>query len=110
MFSNLYQSTQIQACPPCPREATVKKVICLNGMPVVEGVELARDETEYFYQPATNETFGGGPFGVLDPFEKKYIMLGQSTMPDSGEGNAFPWIKLLNDYYRSTNGTTNGDK
>ena len=63
------------------------KVGCLNGMPKVEEVAIAEDETVYFYQPATNETFGGGPRGVLDPFERKYMRLEKSAIQNSGEGN-----------------------
>jgi len=41
----------------------------------------------FYYEPSTNETFGGGvPLDVRDPYEVKQVKLGPSAIPNSGEG------------------------
>ena len=68
------------------RWASLEAVRCEHGIPVVKKVKLALEETVYFYQPMTNETFGGGPMGKLDPYERKNLEIRQSEIPNSGEG------------------------
>ena len=46
-------------------------------------------KTEFFSQPTTNSTYGGGPMGVLDPFERKNMELSQSAIPESGQGKYY---------------------
>ena len=41
---------------------------------------------EYYYQPPTNESFGAGPHGVVDPYERKFVRVAESSIPESGEG------------------------
>jgi hypothetical protein len=33
----------------------------------------------FYYDPPTNETFGSGPPGIRDPFERKWLELVSST-------------------------------
>ncbi len=39
----------------------------------------------FYYEPPTNKSFGAGPHGVLDPYEKKWCKVGESTI-GAGEG------------------------
>ena len=41
---------------------------------------------EFYYQAPTNESFGAGPYGVSDPYERKSVQVAESTIPESGEG------------------------
>jgi hypothetical protein len=41
---------------------------------------------EFYYDPPTNVSFGAGPPGVMDPYERKSVKLTQSNIPNSGEG------------------------
>jgi hypothetical protein len=41
---------------------------------------------EFYYQAPTNESFGAGPPGVVDPYERKSVRIAQSSIPKSGEG------------------------
>jgi hypothetical protein len=41
---------------------------------------------EFYYEAPTNESFGAGPYGVIDPYERKGVHITQSTIPESGEG------------------------
>ena len=41
---------------------------------------------EFYYDPPTIASFGAGPPGVIDPYERKSVRLTQSSIPDSGEG------------------------
>ena len=53
---------------------------------------------EFYYQPPTNESFGAGPPGVVDPFERKSVRIAKSSVPESGEGvfavRDFPEVKV----------------
>ena len=77
------------------REASLKAIKCVNGLPIVDKVQLADDNTVYFYQPITNETFGGGPMAKLDPYERKHLELRQSQIPNSGEGKFMQFMLLF---------------
>ena len=41
---------------------------------------------EFYYEAPTNESFGAGPDGVIDPYERKTVKVSQSTVPESGDG------------------------
>ena len=41
---------------------------------------------EFYYDPPTNVSFGAGPQGVMDPYERKSVRLSNSSIPNSGEG------------------------
>ena len=57
---------------------------------------------EFYYEAPTNESFGAGPYGVVDPYERRTVRVAQSTIPQSGEGvfaaKDFP-PKLCISYY-----------
>ena len=40
----------------------------------------------FYYEAPTNVSFGAGPPGVRDPFERKWVELSKSQIPGSGEG------------------------
>ena len=45
-------------------------------------------QNEFFYDPSTNESWGGGRSNKIhDPFEIKNVILKQSSAPNSGEGS-----------------------
>ena len=68
------------------KEAELKSIKCKNGLPVIDEVEIVDKETQYLYQPRTNVTFGGGPYGVVDPYETRSFEVKSSGAPESGEG------------------------
>ena len=68
------------------KEAKLKGIICQHGLPAIDELEIVDSETKYFYQPRTNLTFGGGPYGVVDPYEKTNFVVKHSGVPESGEG------------------------
>lgn len=41
---------------------------------------------EFYYQAPTNTSFGAGPSGVIDPYERKSVVVTASSIPQSGEG------------------------
>lgn len=43
-------------------------------------------DISYRFDPPTNASFGGGPPGARDPYESKYVRLGQSSVPGGGQG------------------------
>jgi len=67
------------------KEAEVVEVNCNEyGIPIESKFEV-KSNYSFFYQPSTNESFGGGgPHGVLDPYERKWIRLEDSSIPNSG--------------------------
>ena len=71
------------------KEAKLKSINCKNGLPVIDKVETVDANTKYFYQPRTNLTFGGGPFGTVDPYERRNFEVKASGVPESGEGK---WV------------------
>ena len=68
------------------KEAKLKSIDCNNGLPVIDKVETVDANTKYFYQPRTNLTFGGGPYGTVDPYERRNFEVKASGVPESGEG------------------------
>ena len=41
---------------------------------------------ELYYEAPTNESFGAGPYGVIDPYERKSVQIMQSSVQQAGEG------------------------
>ena len=41
---------------------------------------------DFFYDPCTNETFGGGLKEIPDPYEMKTVKISKSIVENSGEG------------------------
>ena len=69
------------------RHVDVEEYTCdENGMFVVKQFSQPLSEDEFFYDPPTNESFGGGPTYIEDPYEKKTVELAPSSIPQSGEG------------------------
>ena len=40
----------------------------------------------FYYEAPTPKSFGSGPHGVLDPYERKSVKIAASSIPESGEG------------------------
>ena len=57
-----------------------------TGMFVAKEFTQPLGDYEFFYDPCTNETFGGGSKEVQDPYDMKNVKLGKSQIPESGEG------------------------
>ncbi len=58
-----------------------------NYLMKVEKFSQPLSDQVFFYEPCTNETFGGGaPLWVRDPYEVKTVKLAPSSIPNSGEG------------------------
>ena len=67
-------------------------------MTVTQYSEADSSGPVFYYKAPTNISFGAGPSGVRDPFERKWLTLGQSAIPNSGEGNflrKYPWPKHM---------------
>jgi hypothetical protein len=58
-----------------------------NGMLVVKEFSEPLSSQEFYYEPCTNESYGGGaPLHVRDPYEVKTVKLAPSSVPNSGQG------------------------
>ena len=57
-----------------------------NGMPVVKEFTEPLSNEEFYYDPCTNETFGGGSINARDPYEAKNVIVKESSILNSGEG------------------------
>ena len=67
-------------------EAQVRDAECdQDGLVVISNFENISGK-EFYYEAPTNESFGAGPPGVLDPYERKSVLLTQSTIQEAGEG------------------------
>ena len=70
------------------QESTVLNVDCdENGMLYVSKYSLPESFAPHFYYaPPTNESFGAGPPGIRNPYERKWLELKTSSNPLAGEG------------------------
>ncbi len=67
-------------------EAEVEAEQCTeDGLLAVSEYNL-KSEPIFYYQPPTNESFGAGPVGLVDPYELKWVEVEDSSVPDSGQG------------------------
>ena len=58
-----------------------------NGLFIVKKFSKPLSDQEFYYEPCTNVSFGGGaPLHVRDPYEVKTVKIGHSAIPNSGEG------------------------
>ena len=57
-----------------------------NGFFVAKKFSESLSENEYFYDPPTNESFGGGSRFMDDPYETKYVYVAPSSLANGGEG------------------------
>ncbi len=58
-----------------------------TGMFVVKEFSDPVSDQEFFYEPPTNISFGGGaPLGIVDPYELKTVRMTLSSVEGSGEG------------------------
>ena len=68
------------------KEAEVKSLHCEDGLVAVKDFEVKSGGPTFFFDPPTNESFGGGLKDGLDPFERKWVQLTTSSIPNSGQG------------------------
>lgn len=75
------------------REAKLVSVKCHEtGLPIIDQLSFPDfknhhgDVVEYYFRPPSNVSFGGGPPDVIDPFERKNLILAPSSVPNSGDG------------------------
>ena len=67
-------------------EAEVESEECTEeGIIAVSKFSLKSDPI-FYYDPPTNVSFGAGPEGVIDPYERKWVEVADSSVPDSGQG------------------------
>jgi hypothetical protein len=58
------------------KEAEVVGVRCHeDGLPEIADFSLKEDGPTFYYNPPTNESFGGGPDRVEDPYERKWLQV-----------------------------------
>ena len=57
-----------------------------NGMPIAMEYTEPLSNEEFYYDPCTNESFGGGSLYIRDPYESKNAQVKQSLIPNSGAG------------------------
>ena len=57
-----------------------------NGMFVATEFTKPLSQDEFFYDPPTNISFGGGSINIPDPYEAKTVYVDVSKIPNSGEG------------------------
>ena len=70
------------------QESTVLEVECdKNGLLYVSRYAVPEPSSPHFYyEPPSNISYGAGPPGVLDPYEKKWLELRKATNPKQGQG------------------------
>ena len=69
------------------KNVDVKKYGCdENGMFIATEFTEPLSDYEFFYDPCTNETFGGGSKEIPDPYEMKTVKISKSIVENSGEG------------------------
>ena len=70
------------------REATILGTDCdENGLLYVSKYSATEPSSpRFYYDPPTNASFGGGPNGVSDPYERKWLVLRTADNPKMGEG------------------------
>ena len=69
------------------RNVEVKNYGCdENGMFIANEFTEPLTADEFFYDPCTNDSFGGGSKYIKDPYELKTVDVVTSSVPNSGEG------------------------
>jgi hypothetical protein len=68
------------------KEAEVISLHCQDGLMAVKEFDFKSDGPIFYYKPPTNQSFGAGPVGVIDPYERKWLKLQASGIPNSGQG------------------------
>ena len=71
------------------KNVDVKNYGCDNATGMFIPTEFTEPLSDYdfFYEPPTNESFGGGNWkDYPDPYEKKMVTMAPSSIPNSGEG------------------------
>jgi hypothetical protein len=68
------------------KEAEVISLHCQDGIISVKKFDIKSNSPSFYYKPPTNESFGAGPDGVIDPYERKWLKLSSSGIPNSGQG------------------------
>ena len=69
------------------KNVDVKNYGCdVNGIFVAIEFTESLNDYEFFYDPCTNESFGGGSKHIQDPYEMKTVKLSTSGLPNSGDG------------------------
>jgi hypothetical protein len=66
-------------------EADVVSTKCSDQGLIVAQFE-PKSEPVFYYDPPTNVSFGAGPVGLIDPYEKKWVTVEDSSVPNSGQG------------------------
>ena len=96
------------------QESKILEMSCdSNGLLYVSKYSTPEISSPHFYyDPPTNVSFGGGPKGVVDPYERKWLELRVATNPKMGEGvftkKAFKEGELLASYVGFVYGKQNG--
>ena len=67
-----------------------------NGMFIATEFTESLSDVEFFYDPPTNESFGGDSKKLQDPYESKCVYPANSGIPNSGVG-VFTKKKLISD-------------
>lgn len=69
------------------RNVNVQAYACdNNGLFIVKRFSRPLSQDVFFYDPPTNESFGGGSKYIKDPYEEKTVKLAPSNVPNSGDG------------------------
>lgn len=67
-------------------EAEVLDATCDHNGLVIISQFSDKSGPEFFYEAPTNESYGAGPIGVIDPYERKSVRMMQSNIPQAGDG------------------------
>ena len=96
------------------QQATVIELDCDdNGLLYVSKYSKPDQYSPHFYyEPASNVSYGAGPPGVLDPYEEKWLALREATDPNMGQGiyalKDFKEGELVASYHGFVFGKSNG--
>ena len=96
------------------QESTILELDCdENGLLYVSKYSKPGQYSHHFYyEPASNVTYGSGPPGIVDPYERKWVKLRQASDPRMGEGvyaiRDFQEGELVASYHAFVFGKSNG--
>lgn len=67
-------------------ESEVLKTECCQDGLIVISKFANLSGPEFYYEAPTNESYGAGPKGVMEPYDRKSVEIAESSIPQSGDG------------------------
>ena len=68
------------------QEAEVLEATCDQDGLVIISKFANMSGPDFYYETPTNESYGAGPYGIIDPYERKSVQITPSSVNKAGEG------------------------